>query len=180
MPRRLPLLVLALLVAAVPACRRGGGGGPVLAPAPVLAPLPEDALVYYDNSGGIQDSIRTVVRDAEGFDEVWRRATSTQESPPARPAIDFSREMVLVVGAGQMTPEDLIRVDSVGVREESVPGTERTRFLEAVVRTVEGCLGFRAEAYPLAIVRVRRFDGEVRFTERRGVAEGCGVPGEGG
>jgi hypothetical protein len=172
--RRLLLAVLAAAVVALPGCRRGGS--PAAAPppaAPAWTPLPAAALVFYDNSGGIQDSVRLVVRDEAALREVWGRATSNQSPPPALPAVDFGREMVVVAGAGRMTPEDQIRVDSVGVREEVTPANRRQRVMEVVVHTERGCQRFASDAYPLAIVRVQRFEGEVRFVERRTRAEGC-------
>ena len=130
-------------------------------------------MLYYDNSGGIQDSLREVVRDAETFQRIWARATSTQSSPPAMPEVDFDRSMLLVVSTGRMTPEDMVRVDSVGVHEEVGATGRRERVMQAIVRTIRGCGGFTSDAYPLAIVRVARFEGPVRFTERRERAEGC-------
>jgi hypothetical protein len=172
--RRLVLLALAVGVVALPGCRRGGAMAATPPPGPpAWTPLPAAALVYYDNSGGIQDSVRLVVRDEATLREVWGRATSVQSPPPALPTVDFGREMVVVAGAGRMTPDDMIRVDSVAVREEMTPANQRQRVMEVVVHTVRGCQRFSSDAYPLAIVRVQRFEGEVRFTERRGRADGC-------
>jgi hypothetical protein len=174
--RRLLLLAL-LMAAALPACGRRGGGESVPVPRPpVWSSLPSGALLYYDNSGGIQDSVRLVVRDEAALRDVWGRATANQSPPPAPPAVDFAREMLVVAGAGRLTPEDMIRVDSVGVREEVTPANRRNRIMEVVVHTVRGCQRFASDAYPLAIVKVERFDGEVRFTERLVRAEGC--PGQ--
>ena len=152
--------------------RRGGGAAPAAAAAAWTA-LPSTAMVYYDNSGGIQDSVRMIVREGTALRDVWRQATSSQSSPPPMPEIDFAREMVLVVGAGRMTPDDMVQVDSVVVRTEPVAGTRPKRVMDVLVRTIRGCQTFRSDAYPLAIVRVPRFDGDVRFTERRDRAEGC-------
>lgn len=173
MPRRQlrSLTFLLLLVVCAGGCRRGGASGPAAAPPP--APVAPAALLYYDNSGGIQDSIREAVRDAESFQRIWTRATSSQASPPPLPQIDFDRAMVFVVSNGRMTPEDMIRVDSVGVHEEVSASGRRERVMQLIVRTVRGCGGFDSPAYPLAIVRVERFDGPIRVTERRERAEGC-------
>jgi hypothetical protein len=150
-----------------------GGGGAVAAPAPAFAPLPANALLYYDNSGGIQDSLRLVIREEASYRDIWGRATSTQSSPPPAPAIDFGREMLVVAAGGRMTPEDVISIDSVTIREDLVAPNRRERVMDVVVHTVRGCRAFTTDAYPLAIIRVRRFDGEVRFTERRLRADGC-------
>jgi hypothetical protein len=162
---RTPVLVVTGVLALAAACGRG-------APA-AWSPVPESSRVYYDNSGGIQDSLRTVVRDAATLATVWRQATSRQSAPPAQPAVDFDREMLLLVAAGRKTPEDQIRVDSVAVRRERDASGRTEEFLAVAVRTVVGCRRFRADAYPLEIVRVRRYAGDVRFVERRAPAEGC-------
>lgn len=169
--RFIRLAVVLVFLIALPGCRRGGALAP--AAAPPAAPVAATALLYYDNSGGIQDSLRRVVRDAEEFRQIWRQATSTQSSPPEQPSVDFGRAMLLVVSGGRMTPEDMVRVDSVGVHEEVSASGRRERVMQAIVRTIRGCGGFSSDAYPLAIVRVERFDGPVRFTERRERAEGC-------
>ena len=94
----------------------------------------------------------------------WAQATSTQPAPPPLPTVDFEREMVLVVGAGRMTPGDQIHVDSAGVRRD---------FFVAVVRTIVQCRPFPADAYPLEIVRVARSDKTATFVERRERAANC-------
>lgn len=170
-PRFSSLVLVLGLLALLPGCRRGGGAG--ASGPPPAAPLAPTALLYYDNSGGIQDSLRLVIRDAEEFRQIWRRATSTQSSPPPLPAVDFDRAMVLVVAAGRMTPDDALRVDSVGVHQEVDVTGERDRVMQAIVRIIRGCAGFSSDAYPLAIVQVERFEGPVRFTERRERAADC-------
>ncbi len=158
------LLLCVAATAALAACGRGHAPPPAAGPS--LAPIAPMARLYYDNGGGIQDSTRLVVRDAAALGKVWQRATSQQQEPPPVPTIDFEHQMVIVAGAGRMTPEDQITVDSVGVRKESADGKVRD-VLTAYIRTVEGCHRFRAAAYPLEIVQVRRFDGPVRFAEQR-------------
>jgi hypothetical protein len=130
--------------------------------------------LYYDNAGGIQDSLRVVVRDAAQLRSFWERATSRQVAPPPLPEVDFQREMVLVVAAGRRSVEDRIRVDSVGVRREpAAPGRAATAEVTVVVRLFEGCRRFVTEAYPLELVRVQRFNGPVTWIERRVPAIDC-------
>jgi hypothetical protein len=149
-------------------CGRGAPpAAPAPAPAPAALPVPEDAIVYSDNSGGIRDSLRLVIRDAGALTQIWQQATAQQSSPPPLPSVDFNREMVLVAAAGRMTPEDQIHIDSVQVRRAPDASGRNEQVMTALVRTVEGCRRFRADAYPIQIVRVRRFDGPVVFVERR-------------
>ncbi len=173
MPRYGLLLLLcgALLVAA--GCRRGGPPPTATPPtAPAWTLLPTER-VYYDNTGGIRDSVRLVVSDEEMLRQVWRRATAGQADPPPLPQVDFRREMLLVVGAGRMTPEDQIQIDSVGVRQETSPQGRREEQLAVFVRTTEGCRRFAVDAFPVEMVRVRRVEAPVRFVERRESAQNC-------
>ena len=186
--RRLPRAASALLVpftAVSTACGLFGGGGdpetPAPAPAPaqqqdVLGPVSADSRLYADNAGGFVESERLVIRDEGEWSTAWERATSHQAAPPSRPAVDFSAHMVVLVAAGRMTPEDQIRVDSVGVRSVRNEAGALEEVFEIVVRTTEGCGRLRVDAYPFEIVRTRRFEGPVRFVERQAMVEGCGAP----
>lgn len=165
-------LVTALAILGLAACGRGGGGGPP-APEP-LAPFPAATRIYYDNSGGISDSLRTVIRDADEFSRVWRQATSQQASPPPPPQIDFSADMVVLVSAGRLTPDDQIQIDSVRVAREMNAAGQMVETLSIFTGTTLACRRIEIDAYPLEIVRVRRFDGPIRFVDRRRQAENCG------
>ncbi|MBX6366072.1 MAG: hypothetical protein IRZ00_19665 [Gemmatimonadetes bacterium] len=161
-----------LTVAVLAACHRGSSAA-APAPQPPALPLLPMARLYSDNGGGIQDSVRLVVRDQATLEEVWKQATAGQASPPPLPTVDFTKEMVLVVGAGRKTPEDQIHVDSVAVRRVAGVGGKEEEAMAAIVRTLEGCRRFRADAYPVEIVRVRRFTGPVIFEERQDRATDC-------
>ena len=161
----------------------GGGGAPEVPPLPgpapaqqqdVLGPVSTASRLYSDNAGGFVEAERRVVRDDAEWATVWERATSHQASPPSRPSVDFAANMVVLVAAGRMTPEDRIRVDSVGVRSVRTESGSMEDVFEIVVRTIEGCGRLRVDAYPFEIVRTRRFDGPVRFVERQATVEGCG------
>lgn len=146
-------------------------GGP--STQPTLAPVAREARLYYDDASGITDSLRLAIRSQQEWREVWDRATSRRANPPAIPAVDFDQSVVLVVAAGRSSPGDRIRVDSAGVRTRSTTGGESEEVLAVIVRTVRGCGTFQADAYPVEIVRVEKFDGPVEFVERSGRASGC-------
>ena len=78
--------------------------------------------------------------------------------------MDFSRSIVLLVGAGKMRTGDQIHVDSVGMRNGR---------LVAVVRTTVDCHSIPNAAYPFELVRVKRSDRAVSFVERRAKAPDC-------
>lgn len=149
--------------------------GATFAPPPPPAPVMEADRLYYDNSGGIADSVRLVVRTPAEFTSVWERATSRQADPPDPPLLDFAEKMVVVVGAGRMTPEDQIRVDSVGIRTVTDAEGRDEEILAVVVRTIQGCGRFAVDAWPLEIVAVPSFAGEVRFLDRTSRDPNCGL-----
>ncbi len=158
-------LILMGLLAGITLVGCGRKAAPA-APAPIQALAPM-ARLYYDNGGGIQDSLRQVVRTADALASVWQRATAGQATPPPVPTVDFGREMVLVAAAGRMTPDDQIQVDSVAVRKERTPDGKLQDVLTAWVRVTVGCRHFRADAYPVELVRVRQFSGPVHFVDQR-------------
>jgi hypothetical protein len=168
------VLALALLLL-LPACGRRGGS-PAVPPPPPPTPFPPPTRIYYDNSGGVQDSLRLVIKQADDFATIWQQATSRQTSPPPAPAVDFGNEMLIVAGAGRMRPDDQIAVDSVYRTRELDTSGRMVEMLNVVIRTTTGCRPFNADAYPLDIVRVRRFDGPVKFVEERARAQGCTPP----
>jgi hypothetical protein len=158
-----------------------GGGDPpppqaAYTPPPPPAPLDDSDRLYYDTTGGIADSVRTVMRTPEEFVEVWGQATSRQADPPAPPTIDFTRRMAVLVGAGRMTPEDQIRVDSVGIRTVTDAEGAEEDVLVVIVRTIRGCGRFALDAYPLEIVSVPRHEGDVRFLDRSEQDPNCEAP----
>jgi hypothetical protein len=74
--------------------------------------------------------------------------------------------MVIIVAAGRQTPEEQIHVDSLFVQRELMSSGRREEVLTIVVRTVVGCGRLRTEAYPVEIVRARRFNGPVKWADR--------------
>jgi hypothetical protein len=138
----------------------GGGGG-----APSIPTFPPPAQLYYDDSGGIPDSVRLVVRDQRSWEDVWNRATSRRADPPPLPTVDFSEQMVLVAAAGQMATGDRIHIDSLGVRRQLTADDDSEDVLDVVVQTTTGCGRFAGDTYPVEMVRVLRFDGPVAWVD---------------
>jgi hypothetical protein len=171
--RRL-LLCAACSVLLLSAChkRKPPVVAPAAAPAPPPAPPPAENLMavdpgsrlYYDDVPSFPDSIRHVIRDLDSWGSIWAQATRGQASAPPLPPVDFSRSIVLLVGAGRMRTGDQIHVDSIGTRDGR---------LVAVVRTTVDCHSIPNTAYPFEIVRVKRSDRPVVFVERRAKAPDC-------
>lgn len=158
-----PALVVILLLGFC-----GGDPEPEITPSfnPTLAPLAERDRLYYDDSGGIQDSLQMVITDPVLWRDVWNDATSRRGTPPQQPEIDFTQSTVIVVGWGRRDPEDRVRVDSVGVHEQLTPTGDRERVFKVIVRRVQGCAGFTADVYPLEIIRVPLVEHPVAFEWR--------------
>jgi hypothetical protein len=148
-----------------------GGGKTIQVEVPVARAWPVDASarLYRDDAAVLPDSIRMVLKDPVAFAQAWAQATSALDQPPPAPQIDFTRHMVVYVGAGRSHPGDRIQVDSVGFRREVDPQSP-SREIEVVyfvVRTVLEPDPFPGESFPIEIVRVERSEAPVRWEERR-------------
>jgi hypothetical protein len=160
---------IVLLALALIACRRGRAPEvPAPPPPPPPPALPAPFSLLSDNSGGIQDSTRQVIRDDGAYRSAWDRATSRQDPRATAQAVDFTRDMVVLVTAGRRAPDEGIRVDSVRM---SPPGG--TRVLTIFVTTTTGCGRFTTNVFPLEMVRIGRFEGTVSWNERTERAPGC-------
>src|SRR5256885_16983641 len=80
------------------------------------------------------------------------------------PAMDFDRQMAVLVAAGRMSPGDQIHVDSAGVQGD---------YFVVWVRTIVQCRRFSGDVYPLEIVRVGQSDKPPHFIERRERGASC-------
>jgi hypothetical protein len=145
---------------------------PTPAPAP-LGPIAPEARLLNDNSGGMRDSTRLVIRDAATLTTTWKQVTALQGNPSPMPTVDFTRDMVVVVAGGRMSPADEIHVDSAGVRRESTVGGKQQNILAILFTVTQGCRQFNRDAYPVEIVRLPRYAGEVRFIGKRERGPGC-------
>ena len=150
-----------------------GCGGPSIrvAPPPAARVWPVEASnrLYRDDAAPLPDTIRRVIRDQATFAQNWAQATSALDDPPPPPEIDFTRHMIVFVGAGRSNPGDEIQVDSVGFRMEADP-QDPDRELEViyfVVRTTLEADPFPGESFPIEIVRVDFSQRPVRWEERR-------------
>jgi hypothetical protein len=124
--------------------------------------------VPFMTGSGIWDQLRLVVRDRDLWVEVWKRIYSIDPDHlnpnggqlPPLPEIDFSREMVIVVGMGRRPSS------AYGIFIDSA--YERNYGLEVVVRSVEnrkGCGAMTVMTAPVDIVRLPRTDRPVLFRE---------------
>jgi len=118
--------------------------------------------LYRNAKSRLPNSVRLVVQDSTDWTAIWRRITGPNAAAP-RPEIDFSREMLLVVGMGEQPCMGYgISVDTVF--------RDRDRRLYAVVRERQrgmrcGCLN--EVVSPVDVIRVPRTARPVTFLERR-------------
>jgi hypothetical protein len=133
-------------------------------PVDSVAPVLDTARLYVDDSPAFPDSTLMLIRDAATWYDIWDQATSVQASPPLRPVVDFDVQMVILAVAGRMSPGDLVRVDSAGVREG---------VFAVFVRTITECDPFPGESYPFELVRVARADEPAHWIQKREKAAHC-------
>ena len=164
--RRSAFAVLSVLAAA------GCAGSPSLQDAPPLdeqRPVQEGALPLtrlraepyaLTFSSGMTDSARIVVRDAETWRQVWSRIWRNHSPGHALPAIDFSREMVVVAAlSGRPTGGYNILVESAYQRADHV---------EVVIRKTSpgrNCGTTQALTEPVDAARIPATTQPVRFRE---------------
>lgn len=169
---RRTMLLSAALAALAAAC---GGPSIRVAPPPAARVWPVEAAnrLYRDDAAPLPDTIRRVIRDQTSFAQSWAQATSALDDPPPPPEIDFTRHMIVFVGAGRSHPGDQIQVDSVGFRRESDPQNpdREIEVVYFVVRTILEPDPFPGDSYPIEIVRVDRSDRPVRWEERQSGGE---------
>ena len=123
-----------------------------------LRRFPSGVTAFYRLNSGMRDSGIIVVRDSGAWAGVWRRLTEGHAPAPPLPAIDFGREMALVVALGQRrTGGFTIAIDTV---------IDKGPYLEAYVRRRapgRACSVTGAFTAPADVVVLGRRDGEVRI-----------------
>ena len=145
---------------------RGGGvaQGDGAVPTRVIA---DRAGVPCCRESGYQAAVELVLRTRPEWEAAWKTLASAQPTPPL-PAVDFGREMVLVVSSGTRPTGGwsitIERVERVGeALHVSVLETSPGRY----------CMTAQVLTHPAAAVAVPRFAGPVTFS-RRSVVRDCG------
>ena len=125
---------------------------------------PYDAVdhLYKNAKSKLPSGVRLAIMDTADWTAVWKRVVGSESTAPV-PAVDFSREMLLVVGMGQAPCMGYqINVDTVF--------RDKDKRIYAVVRERHhgsrcGCLN--EVVSPVDVVRVPRTVRPVTFLERR-------------
>ena len=125
---------------------------------------PYDAVdhLYRNAKSGLPSTVRLAILDTADWSAIWRRIQGPSSTAPL-PYVDFSREMLLVVGMGQAPCMGYqINVDTVF--------RDKDRRIYAVVRERHhgkrcGCLN--EVVSPVDVIRVPRSIRPVTFLERQ-------------
>ena len=111
---------------------------------------------------GLKEPDRLVIRDEAAWQSVWTQIHAGRTPTPALPAIDFSRQMVVVAAMGTRTSGGYgILFESA---HEDAPGGIVLRVLST--SPGKGCVSPAVLTDPVDIAVVAMHPGPVRFAER--------------
>ncbi len=117
-------------------------------------------------NSGLRTPQRTVVRDAAAWQELWAAIWRDHGAAAPLPAVDFSREMVVVVALGERNSGGhSILIDSATVSDGS---------LQVWVRSISpgpNCVTAGALTEPVDAARLPRVEGRVEFRESSEVSD---------
>jgi hypothetical protein len=134
----------------------------------VSSPTPTDALVddraptrvVHENYSGFSEAARFVVRNLSQWASVWATVFAGRSELPPRPAIDFSREMVIVAAQGAQPSSGYdIAIDRVGLAAGSIAVDVTTTSPD------RDCMLLAVITSPVMMVRVPLSASPVRFVE---------------
>ncbi|HZF69060.1 MAG TPA: protease complex subunit PrcB family protein [Gemmatirosa sp.] len=118
-------------------------------------------------SSGLTASRELAIRDAETWRATWATLQAAGPSDgaggaPAPPAVDFAREMVLLVASGERSSGGWdVTVDAV---ERGSDGGATVRY--TITEPGPGCMTAQVITAPAVAVRAARVAGTVRFAGR--------------
>ncbi len=122
--------------------------------------------LYAAQHSAYEAAEETLVRDRAAWATTWQQLHNGLVADPL-PAVDFTRDMVVLVAAGQRpTGGTSVRVDGVAAE----PGGAVVRY--TVTEPGAGCMSTQVITAPVVVVRVPRVAGPVRF-ERRAARADC-------
>jgi hypothetical protein len=118
--------------------------------------------------------LRAVARDADTWNALWAslRQNGGDALPATPPAVDFPREMALVVAMPTQSCVSQVTVQSIGHLGDSARGTLLVTLLEAPPAPNCRCV---VSSRPVHVVRLPRTGGTLRFVVNHGQTP-CGSP----
>jgi hypothetical protein len=109
---------------------------------------------------GLRQSTRIIVRDDATWQSLWSTIWIGASPVPAAPAIDFSREMLVVAALGSRSTGGFgILVDSAARASDGITVWIRT------IAPGPSCGTTQAFTQPVDLARLPRIDAVVRFTD---------------
>ena len=157
-----PSVALPILLLGLPGCGPGAGGrapGSTLPPAEARRDLPCRPLLQSQTSGWTQPAT-FVVDDPVAWERFWSRHKGRAVPAPARPAVAFASEVVLVAALGERPSQ------GNSVAFGAIVGDGRGG-VDAEVRVGApdpGSVTASSRTSPVAAVAIPRPEGAVRFT----------------
>ena len=120
----------------------------------------------FEYNSGLSAPARLVVRDAGAWQSLWTQIYDGRSTVPPLPAVDFSRDMIVVAALGTRSSGGY----SIMIDGASGAGANITIAVRAISpgRT---CGVTAALTQPVDIARLPRRDGKVSFVERAEVKE---------
>lgn len=105
-------------------------------------------------------SLRTTATTDSAYKQLWARAWASYDVPPKRPAVDFTRDDVIVVALGKLWTGG----SAISIRD--VRQTAYARVVRVVVRFAEpGCIVTTGASAPSAFIRTAKTDRPTVFED---------------
>ena len=153
---------LAGLLVAAGACRTAQAAPRIEEESPVPVVRFRGESRAFSTYSGLDDSLRSVVRDPATWTKLWQRMQRPFFPRPAVPAVDFTRDMVIVAALGQRPSA------GYDILIESAERTPDGLIVELRVTSPgSGCPVEAALTQPVDIGRVPFSDGPIRFRARQ-------------
>ena len=151
----------------------GGAAGPARTPAGKRGkPVAFTTIVQRANPGQSGVQIRALARDADTWRALWAelRKDGGEALPAEPPAVDFPREMALVVAMPTQSCVSKVTIQSIGHLGNPTGGTLLVNLLEAPPAPNCRCI---VASRPFHAVRLPRTGGALRFVVNHGQTS-CG------
>jgi hypothetical protein len=124
-------------------------------------------LIASESSTGFEEPERRVIRDVPSWTAVWGRIYENQSSKPPLPAIDFSKEQVIVAALGARPSSGY----SIRITGASGSGNAITVRLESQ-SPAPGCAVLTVVTYPVTVAKMGRTTGSAVFEETK-IVKNC-------
>ena len=118
--------------------------------------------VVQTSYSGFDDPQKRVIRSVGEWDQVWRTLYASQRPAPPLPAVDFSREVVVLAAAGERS-NGCYSIEATRARLIG-DGTVEFELTETVPGAACGCT--QAVTQPVHLIRMARFQGRELFVDR--------------